>query len=415
MSIVDYGQCAEDHQRMLVLVQQVGCHMASKTFSRLFDRIAKVQEVDIPNNNRTVHLRYKKTYAKKNSEWGDFQAHRKIIGLICLGAYEDEDEVTQLSKLYSDITQLYSSTLFDSRLFIFGPEVIDRSANNQRNGAVKSGAKSKRLRSDSRGPFDDPLSASLLQRTACSQEQTQEQVLSECKKSPAKLVSGSTHIIHYPTTEDCGTLEERLKEFVASLFWVLEGKRLDRSFERQERIPMLTAPFEKKDMVGLDIDSRTYRKRYQGRLRKQTGDLCLLAGLPGEAVLQYQAALDILKVAADWLWVAACYEGMCSASVSKVEPQVEKTSFQRNMSFSMKRGASALNEAGLLIGSLTRAYSNGLDLTDDRLRNCLLPRDVVDKYREAMMHYSKFKNAGIIELEACLKACRVLIKHKAKL
>jgi len=220
MSIVDYGQCAEDHQRMLVLVQQVGCHMASKTFSRLFDRIAKVQEVDIPNNNRTVHLRYKKTYAKKNSEWGDFQAHRKIIGLICLGAYEDEDEVTQLSKLYSDITQLYSSTLFDSRLFIFGPEVIDRSANNQRNGAVKSGAKSKRLRSDSRGPFDDPLSASLLQRTACSQEQTQEQVLSECKKSPAKLVSGSTHIIHYPTTEDCGTLEERLKvcEMICPVF-----------------------------------------------------------------------------------------------------------------------------------------------------------------------------------------------------
>ena len=43
----------------------------------------------------------------------------------------------------------------------------------------------------------------------------------------------------------------------------------------------------------------------------------------------------------------------------------------------------------LLTGSLTRAYSNGLDLTDDRLRNCLLPRDVVDKYREAMMHYSK--------------------------
>ena len=44
---------------------------------------------------------------------------------------------------------------------------------------------------------------------------------------------------------------------MASLFWVLEGKRLDRSFERQERIPMLTAPFEKKDMVGLDIDSRS--------------------------------------------------------------------------------------------------------------------------------------------------------------
>lgn len=44
---------------------------------------------------------------------------------------------------------------------------------------------------------------------------------------------------------------------MASLYWVLEGKRLDRSFERQEKFPMLTAPFEKKDMVGLDIDSRS--------------------------------------------------------------------------------------------------------------------------------------------------------------
>ena len=44
---------------------------------------------------------------------------------------------------------------------------------------------------------------------------------------------------------------------MASLFWVLERKRLDRSLERQEKVPMLTAPFEKKDMVGLDIDSRS--------------------------------------------------------------------------------------------------------------------------------------------------------------
>ena len=208
MSIVEYSQCAEDHQRMLILVQQVGCHLAAKNFSRLYDRITKVQEVDIPNNNRTVYLRYKKTYATKNSEWGEFQAHRKIVGLICLGAYEAEEEVTQLSRLYTDIKQLYSSTLFDSRLFIFGPEVIDRSVNNQRNGAVKLGAKSKRCRNDSRGPFDDPLSASLLQKTACTQEQT---LVSVSEKSPAKLVSGSTHVIQYPSTDDCSNLEETLK------------------------------------------------------------------------------------------------------------------------------------------------------------------------------------------------------------
>ena len=29
--------------------------------------------------------------------------------------------------------------------------------------------------------------------------------------------------------------------------------------------------------------------------------------------------------------------------------------------------------------------------------------------------YLQYKNAGIIELEACLKACRVLIKHKVSI
>ena len=52
---------------------------------------------------------------------------------------------------------------------------------------------------------------------------------------------------------------------------------------------------------------RTYRKRCQGRLRKHLGDLCLLAGQPGEALLHYQTCLDILKSASDWLWLGGEY------------------------------------------------------------------------------------------------------------
>ena len=68
-------------------------------------------------------------------------------------------------------------------------------------------------------------------------------------------------------------------------------------------LPLLLAPFEKRDMVGIDMEGRTRRKRCLGRLRKHLADLCLLAGLPGEAIYHYQTALDTLKSANDWLWI----------------------------------------------------------------------------------------------------------------
>ena len=43
---------------------------------------------------------------------------------------------------------------------------------------------------------------------------------------------------------------------MTSLFFVLEGKRLERTFERSDRLTLLCAPFEKKDYVGVDTDTR---------------------------------------------------------------------------------------------------------------------------------------------------------------
>lgn len=43
------------------------------------------------------------------------------------------------------------------------------------------------------------------------------------------------------------------------------------------------------------------------------------------------------------------------------------------------------------------------------LKFCLeTPNDVFEKYREAVINYSKYKEAGVLELEACLKATKVL-------
>jgi len=76
-------------------------------------------------------------------------------------------------------------------------------------------------------------------------------------------------------------------------------KKADRSL----LLSSLCAPFEKKDFVGLDLESKNNKRRADGRLKKQLGDLSLQAGLPSEAISNYQAASEILRSVNDWLWL----------------------------------------------------------------------------------------------------------------
>lgn len=77
-------------------------------------------------------------------------------------------------------------------------------------------------------------------------------------------------------------LKQDLNDLVASLFFVLESKRLDKSYEKLDKVPLLLAPFENKSLVGLDTDSKAFKKKCMGRMRKHIGDLCLLVGSPSE-------------------------------------------------------------------------------------------------------------------------------------
>ncbi|KAB1265441.1 Trafficking protein particle complex subunit 9 [Camelus dromedarius] len=66
-----------------------------------------------------------------------------------------------------------------------------------------------------------------------------------------------TDVAFYPSYEDCGTVEKRIEDFIESLFIVLESEHLDRATNQfGDKIPLLCIPFEKKDLVGLDTDSR---------------------------------------------------------------------------------------------------------------------------------------------------------------
>lgn len=52
-------------------------------------------------------------------------------------------------------------------------------------------------------------------------------------------------------------------------------------------------------------------------MTKHLGDLCLQAGLYGEAISHYNAAADNLRAVNDWLWIAS--NKFLSRNLSKVK------------------------------------------------------------------------------------------------
>ncbi|KAM6899295.1 trafficking protein particle complex subunit 9 isoform 5-T5 [Xenentodon cancila] len=358
MSIPDYMQCAEDHQTVLVVVQPVGI-VPEDQFFKIYKRIASVSQVNIRDSQRLLYIRYRHHYLPENNEWGDFQTHRKVVGLIAITTCGSAKEWPQTAERFHGQKEVYSSTLYDSRLLVFG-----------------------------------------LQGDITEQQRTD--------------------VAFYPSFEDCTDVERRVEDFVESIFIVLESKRLDRATDKSgDKIPLLCVPFEKKDFVGLDTDSRHYKKRCQGRMRKHVGDLCLQAGMLQDALVHYHMAVELLRGVNDFLWLGAALEGLCSASVIFHYPGGTAGKMGgRKPSMSQPPDAGKRHRPGaqeVLIdpGALT---ANGISADTSteigRAKNCLSPEDIIDKYKEAISYYGKYKNAGVIELEACVKAVRVLAIQK---
>lgn len=159
MSVPEYHQKAEDHQSILLLVKFLNLNSANSTtesdsvsenlneepnsqsneqsddqstkYSDLYDLIRKeiidVNVTKIHNNlsyERTIRLRFKNGhYELSNNEWGDFQAHRKLYGLITI-CIIDEEEFDEDNKVVEEIYEKHKkfadnySTLLDSRCIL---------------------------------------------------------------------------------------------------------------------------------------------------------------------------------------------------------------------------------------------------------------------------------------------------------
>lgn len=142
MSVPEYHQKAEDHQSILLLIKFLNLETAdlaegvdeqsnSAKFDDLFDSINKelinVNVTKINGNlsyERTIRLRFKRNqYELSNNEWGDFQAHRKLCGLITVGILDEEqlnDDSSKVEELYEKHKKFADtySTLLDSRCLL---------------------------------------------------------------------------------------------------------------------------------------------------------------------------------------------------------------------------------------------------------------------------------------------------------
>ncbi|XP_014204812.1 protein brunelleschi isoform X2 [Copidosoma floridanum] len=366
MSHPDYEQTAHDHATILILLKPLCAQIKQKTIARVCERIVKCGSrftvVDSTNKTREILARFVREHPVENNDWGDFQTHRRLLGLVTIGKYENQTELNELCRLHETLKVKYVQTLYDSRAILFGPTASENL-------------------NEPPTPFTTPHNF-------------------------------KTIGIFY-NDESCLDLESQMLECFNSIFFILESKRLERSREKIDRVALLQAPFEKKDFIGLDLESRNNRKRCVGRATKHLGDMCLQAGLAVDALNNYNSAAVTLQAVNDWLWLGAAYEGLCAVSAFTLYPNMCRSlPLQRNSS--LQEGSPGKQRRG---SQATTALPTPptLETVKATMPHILPPEEICKKYREAIVHYSKYQNAGIVETEASFKATRISIEQNCTL
>lgn len=334
----------------------------------MFDKISRNNKIKVTDSSgitREIWARYIKEYPVENNDWGDFQTHRRLLGLITVAKCSTQIELNEVCRIHESLKVKYVSTLFDSQCIIFGLTEDRFPAGSNPESTI---------------PFTTPSNF-------------------------------KTRGIFYPDFESFTNLENHINDFLSSLFWVLESKRQERCREKIDKVSLLLAPFEKKDFVGLDLESRTNRKRCVGRMTKHLGDLSLQVGLPSEALGFYHSAVDILRAVNDWLWLGAALEGLCAASALVLYPHLCRSyTLQRNSS--LQDGSPVKSRtSSITTNSLPNGIVPGSAEIVKAVTNHLPASDIPKYYRESILHYSKYQNAGIVETEACFKAARISIEQ----
>lgn len=273
--------------------------------------------LDPSSQQREIWFRYIQEHPPENNDWGDFQTHRRALGLITVGKFDTQLELNELCRVHESLKVKYTNTLYDSRCILFGPE-NSTSGGGPISFVSSSGSEQTSMTTISTvggGTNADNENGVLHQECNSNVEMD----LKDQFTTPSNFKS---HVLFYKENDPCSDLEKNIEEFLNALFWILESKRLEKTREKIDKIALLTAPFEIKDFVGLDMESRNNKKRCMGRATKHLGDLTLQTGLIAESLNLFCAASETLRAIGDSLWLGAAYEGLCSASAIILYPHL---------------------------------------------------------------------------------------------
>lgn len=411
--------------------------------------------LDSVQQQRDIWVRYIQDHPVENNDWGDFQTHRRLLGLITVGKFDTQIELNELCRIHESLKVKYTNTLYDSRCILFGPSKGSAVVSKAQDGDIQldsmvSGSVSLSSGDSSSGPKSDFIEESN------NIEINNENDTRELKDRFTTPSNFKSRAIFYEADDPCDDLETNMHEFVNSLFWILESKRLEKTREKIDKIALLTAPFEIKDFVGLDMESRNNKKRCMGRASKHLGDLTLQAGLVAESLNLFSAASETLRAIGDSLWLGAAYEGLCSASAILLYPNLrvpnagvtenneeeslvinsKKAGNRKSLTIDPETPGSEQNSTTSSVSSsssISSSISGNSDSSSSEHTNSnnvnsnnriggtqyppsiLMPDEFIARYRDAIINYSKYKHAGIIETEAALKAARICIEQNQKL
>uniref|UniRef100_A0A8R1TQI6 Uncharacterized protein n=1 Tax=Onchocerca volvulus TaxID=6282 RepID=A0A8R1TQI6_ONCVO len=320
----------EDHCRVLIYIKQFGPRSPA-LFNCLLERLQRVQCLQVSDNPKRIFVAdFSVTINADLIKFGELQAHRRIIGFIGVIQAPVEDEKAELSQQLSDV-----NIAEDHRASI----------SNRRSYFAKIKEQYDSVKTEY---------ASTIVDSRC--------IVIGYSEESIKGLCSSRELFCFKTLDDADSLEIGIRDFLRSIYYVLESRRLDLSFEKLEcpPYPMLTE--EQKYRQGLENKNcKIYRKKCIGRLRKQVADYTLLTGLPTLAMDSYQSAIEFLKQTNDLLWLAAAYEGWACAAIAAKYDLTEEYA-----SISGIQRISTMTSEQILSARKTTQYGTGISVGHQR-------------------------------------------------
>uniref|UniRef100_A0A7I4YAL2 N-acetyltransferase domain-containing protein n=1 Tax=Haemonchus contortus TaxID=6289 RepID=A0A7I4YAL2_HAECO len=415
---MDGVPCVEDHRRVTILIRQVGPRNTT-VFNRIVDRLARQRSIQVSDNpKRTFHANFVTSVNAELVRFGELQAHRRVSGLIGVAC-------AQPSTSGGAVRKSTSSSVDDTTLACGG--IVER-----RRSSLSGGSTLEELRSN----YDKVKSdyAHTLVDSRC--------ILLGYDEQDVSAHFSPREIFLFNRLEESDELETGIREFMRAIYFVLESKRVDQSFEKLECPPCPILPEEEKFRVGIENKTSKMYKKCLGRSRKQNADYAMLTGLPQLALDSYAASMDLLKSSNDMLWFAGACEGWACAAMSLLYDGLSScTAMYRVASMtpaqmrdittpSLGAAISAVATSQHLLGASLghqrhRSDENArMTVSDDsndgtegrrsrmpwavlrgeRSKDKIEPSAIIEKFEQALEHYSKYSFAAMIEYDCMMKA-----------